>query len=63
MARRESLTLGGIFAKFDKSFGLSGKDYGKVDGTRTKEDIEESEEKTLGTSFYRGNVVSGFVQL
>jgi hypothetical protein len=37
----KSLTLAGIFAKFDKSFGLSGKDYGKVDGTRTAEDIEK----------------------
>ena len=37
----DSLTLAGIFAKFDKSFGLSGKDYGKVDGTRTQEDIDK----------------------
>ena len=36
-----SLTLAGIFKKFDKSFGLTGKDYGKVDGTRTAEDIEK----------------------
>jgi 7,8-dihydro-6-hydroxymethylpterin dimethyltransferase len=28
-----------LFKKFDKSFGLTGKDYGKVDGKRTKEDI------------------------
>jgi len=37
----QSLTLVDIFKKFDKSFGLSGKDYGKVDGNRTLEDIEK----------------------
>jgi uncharacterized radical SAM superfamily Fe-S cluster-containing enzyme len=36
-----SLTLKGIFAKFDKSFGLTGKDYGKVGPDRTMEDIEK----------------------
>ena len=30
-----------LFKKFDKSFGLTGKDYGKVDGARTKEDISK----------------------
>jgi uncharacterized radical SAM superfamily Fe-S cluster-containing enzyme len=30
-----------LFKKFDKSFGLSGKDYGKVDGKRTQTDIEK----------------------
>ncbi|HEX8774632.1 MAG TPA: radical SAM protein [Pyrinomonadaceae bacterium] len=30
-----------LFKKFDKSFGLTGKDYGKVDGNRSKEDIEK----------------------
>src|ERR671916_2844564 len=34
-------TLYELFKKFDKSFGLTGKDYGKVDGKRTKEDIEK----------------------
>jgi uncharacterized radical SAM superfamily Fe-S cluster-containing enzyme len=34
-------TLYELFKKFDKSFGLTGKDYGKVDGARTKEDIEK----------------------
>jgi len=33
-------TLYELFKKFDKSFGLTGKDYGRVDGNRTKEDIE-----------------------
>jgi uncharacterized radical SAM superfamily Fe-S cluster-containing enzyme len=36
-----SLTLIDIFKKFDKSFGLSGKDYGRVDGERSIEDIEK----------------------
>ncbi|MGH9883327.1 MAG: radical SAM protein, partial [Pyrinomonadaceae bacterium] len=34
-------TLYELFKKFDKSFGLTGKDYGKVDGKRTQEDIEK----------------------
>ncbi|MDQ1590757.1 MAG: 7,8-dihydro-6-hydroxymethylpterin dimethyltransferase [Pyrinomonadaceae bacterium] len=37
----QSLTLVDIFKKFDKSFGLSGKSYGKVEGDRTFEDIEK----------------------
>src|ERR1700740_2074181 len=28
-----------LFKKFDKSFGLTGKDYGKVSGDRNKDDI------------------------
>jgi hypothetical protein len=36
-----SLTLKDIFKKFDKSFGLSGKSYGKVTGDRTAEDIQK----------------------
>ena len=34
-------TLYELFKKFDKSFGLTGKDYGKVDGQRTADDIEK----------------------
>ncbi len=34
-------TLYELFKKFDKSFGLTGKDYGKVEGDRTTEDIEK----------------------
>ena len=30
-----------LMMKFDKSFGASGKDYGKVSGTRTVEDIQK----------------------
>ena len=33
-------TLYELFKKFDKSFGLTGKDYGKVSGDRTTKDIE-----------------------
>jgi 7,8-dihydro-6-hydroxymethylpterin dimethyltransferase len=29
-----------LFKKFDKSFGLTGRTYGRVDGRRSKEDIE-----------------------
>ena len=36
-----SLTLSDLFKKFDKSFGLTGKDYGKVSGDRTWDDIEK----------------------
>jgi len=32
-------TLYELFKKFDKSFGLTGKEYGKVSGDRTKDDI------------------------
>jgi hypothetical protein len=33
-------TLYELFKKFDKSFGLTGKNYGRVDGKRSKTDIE-----------------------
>jgi len=36
-----SLTLMDIMRKFDKSFGLSGKSYGKVTGDRTMDDIKK----------------------
>jgi 7,8-dihydro-6-hydroxymethylpterin dimethyltransferase len=36
-----SLTLMDIMKKFDKSFGLSGKSYGKVTGDRTMDDIQK----------------------
>src|SRR4029450_11492278 len=36
-----SLTLMDIMKKFDKSFGLSGKSYGKVSGDRTMSDIQK----------------------
>jgi len=34
-------TLYELFKKFDKSFGLTGKDYGKVTGDRSADDIEK----------------------
>ncbi len=34
-------TLYELFKKFDKSFGLTGKDYGNVSGDRSKDDIEK----------------------
>ena len=34
-------TLYELFKKFDKSFGLTGKDYGRVSGDRSKTDIEK----------------------
>ena len=34
-------TLYELFKKFDKSFGLTGKDYGKVGGDRSVQDIEK----------------------
>ncbi|HEY2846920.1 MAG TPA: radical SAM protein, partial [Pyrinomonadaceae bacterium] len=49
-----SLTLGGIFKKFDKSFGLTGKSYGKVDGTRTFEDIEKRRDDPWNFLFIAG---------
>src|SRR4051794_11580445 len=36
-----NFTLYELFKKFDKSFGLTGKDYGRVDGTRSEEDIKK----------------------
>ena len=50
----KSLTLGGIFKKFDKSFGLSGKSYGKVDGSRTMEDIEKRRQDPWNFLFIAG---------
>jgi uncharacterized radical SAM superfamily Fe-S cluster-containing enzyme len=35
-----NFTLYELFKKFDKSFGLTGKDYGKVSGDRTTRDIQ-----------------------
>ncbi|HEX6623451.1 MAG TPA: radical SAM protein [Pyrinomonadaceae bacterium] len=36
----KAFSLYELFKKFDKSFGLTGRTYGRVDGKRTKEDIE-----------------------
>ncbi|HYE76119.1 MAG TPA: radical SAM protein [Blastocatellia bacterium] len=37
----KSFKLTDLLKKFDKTFGLTGRDYGKVTGERTKEDIEK----------------------
>ncbi len=50
----QSLTLGGILKKFDKSFGLSGKDYGKVGPDRTLEDIEKRRQDPWNFLFIAG---------
>lgn len=50
----DSLTLGGILKKFDKSFGLSGKDYGKVGPERTIEDIEKRRQDPWNFLFIAG---------
>jgi len=36
-----SLTLGDLFKKFDKSFGLTGKNYGKIEGEERLSDVEK----------------------
>lgn len=49
-----SLTLKGILMKFDKSFGLSGKDYGKVGPDRTIEDIQKRRQDPWNFLFIAG---------
>ena len=49
-----SLTLGAIFKKFDKSFGLSGKDYGKVGPDRTIADVEKRRQDPWNFLFIAG---------
>ena len=52
-----------LFKKFDKSFGLTGKDYGKVDGNRSAEDIEKRRSDRWNFLFIAGHVVPGSLQL
>ena len=49
-----SLTLMDIMKKFDKSFGLSGKSYGKVSGDRTMDDIERRRKDPWNFLFVAG---------
>src|SRR3954468_4565087 len=49
-----SLTLMDIMKKFDKSFGLSGKSYGKVSGDRTVEDVERRRKDPWNFLFIAG---------
>jgi uncharacterized radical SAM superfamily Fe-S cluster-containing enzyme len=48
------LTLVDLFKKFDKSFGLTGKDYGKVTGDRTEEDIAKRRQDPWNFLFVAG---------
>src|SRR5438309_7996319 len=43
-----------LFKKFDKSFGLTGKDYGKVSGDRKKDDIEKRRSDRWNCLFIAG---------
>src|SRR5499425_401131 len=49
-----SLTLLDIIKKFDKSFGLSGKSYGKVSGDRTMADIQKRRQDPWNFLFVAG---------
>src|SRR6186997_714340 len=49
-----SLTLVDIFKKFDKSFGLSGKNYGKIQGEGRLEDIEKRRQDPWNFLFIAG---------
>jgi hypothetical protein len=47
-------SLWALYKKFDKSFGVSGKDYGKVCGDRTIEDIERRRKDRWNVLFIAG---------
>ena len=49
-----SFTIVDMIKKFDKSFGLSGKDYGKVGADRTREDIEKRRQDPWNFLFVAG---------
>ena len=49
-----SLTLSDIFKKFDKSFGLSGKNYGKIQGKERLSDIEKRRQDPWNFLFIAG---------
>ena len=52
-----------LMKKFDKTFGATGKDYGKVTGDRTMSDIEKRRVRSLELPVHRRHVVPGSVQL
>ena len=52
-----------LMKKFDKTFGATGKDYGKVTGDRTMADIEKRRTDRWNFLFIAGHVVPGSVQL
>ena len=49
-----TMTLKDLFKKFDKSFGLSGKDYGKVTGDRSWDDTQHRREDPWNFLFVAG---------
>ena len=58
-----SLTLMDILKKFDKSFGLTGKNYGKVSGDRTDGGYREAPPGSVELPVHRRHVVPGSLQL
>ena len=52
-----------LMKKFDKTFGATGKNYGKVSGDRTMADIEKRRADRWNFLFIAGHVVPGSVQL
>ena len=52
-----------LLKKFDKTFGATGKDYGKVSGERTDHRHRASPPRSLELPVHRGHVVPGPVQL
>jgi uncharacterized radical SAM superfamily Fe-S cluster-containing enzyme len=46
--------LWSLLMKFDKGFGASGRDYGRVDGDRTREDIERRRKDRWNVLFVAG---------
>jgi uncharacterized radical SAM superfamily Fe-S cluster-containing enzyme len=47
-------TIFDLYKKFDKSFGITGRDYGKVTGDRTREDIEKRRRDRWNVLFIAG---------
>ena len=56
-------TLYELFKKFDKSFGLTGKDYGKVERRSQRRRYREASFGSLELPVYRRHVVPGSLQL
>ena len=52
-----------LLKKFDKTFGATGKNYGKVEGDRTMQRHREAPGGSLELPVHRGHVVPGSVQL
>jgi uncharacterized radical SAM superfamily Fe-S cluster-containing enzyme len=53
-AAPKHFSLWALYKKFDKSFGVSGHDYGKVSGDRTPEDIERRRRDRWNVLFIAG---------